>query len=1004
MSAIKFERLQSAFLKALDASINSMGEDELQECFGELKTQLGGNLQMAFVNMISRSEKKIENEFRRISARYKVVDILTSSCPSLSSATKQIEAQHSSEGTASQWVEVQMAIKHAEMEELDRQIALLETETKRAADLVSRLKTQLYNEIEALNEQSVKLERFQFAARNNNRFAPQSQHRGAKLDGKSEYHCNSWKLSLHHGPSALSIFSLGNMRVVLTFFSFRLPPSSSSNSAHWTKRSRQIRRASRPLQKITASVDKSSGGRWDGRVAVHKKVVVEVVASQRAEGSHGEAAHGDEREETSESSFEGGPVEQEVQRSWYQLRKSLQGAKLDSLIMLMATSAVIPLFKKLNTSPIVGFLLTGTLIGPQGLNWVKDLHTIDSLGELGIVFFLFEMGLELSLERLKAMRRDVFGLGTSQFLLTTASITLAGMAFGLSLPAAVTVGGSLALSSSAFVLQLLKDKNAMGTRHGKGSFGILLLQDLAVVPLLVVVQLLAKGGAGLGRALSVAGVKALITLSAMSFLGQRLLNPIFSVVARASSHEAFLSIIMATVLLMSFVTKGIGLSDTLGAFLAGLLLSETSYRYQIESDIAPFRGLLLGLFFITVGFSIDMRLFLQRPLHVVGALLALIGCKAGIITALSSAFGMPLGSAIQTGLLNSQGGEFAFVSLGIAQRMGLLSESLCKLLLTTVALSMALTPALADMAASLAKKVEDNLGFAYYAGQDKGATQVKADLAKNDFVFVCGYGEVGKMVCGLLDRKFIKYIVLENSPQKAIEARNKGLPVFFGDIHRPEVLKHFHLGDAKACVLTLEDMSATNKAVIRLRKLYPDLPMIVRARNAQHQKRLENMFDNILPIIPALPEDSVLLSLPLGEAVLEQIGVARPEIDAMLEDIRRVHEDEDEDDLKAQEASKDDATSDHAQHKKPLLPLFKTRRAVTPAEDSTSEVIDTERHDEISKQIEQLMASRQQQQQQQHGQIESSIVQVEVQELEAPTSPIPLPRSFQAPQVIDEQL
>lgn len=618
------------------------------------------------------------------------------------------------------------------------------------------------------------------------------------------------------------------------------------------------------------------------------------------------------------------------------------------------------------------------------------------------------------------MRRDVFGLGTSQFLLTTASITLAGMVFGLTLPAAVTVGGSLALSSSAFVLQLLKDKNAMGTRHGKGSFGILLLQDLAVVPLLVVVQLLAKGGAGLGRALSVAGVKALITLSAMSFLGQRLLNPIFSVVARASSHEAFLSIIMATVLLMSFVTKGIGLSDTLGAFLAGLLLSETSYRYQIESDIAPFRGLLLGLFFITVGFSIDMRLFLQRPLHVVGALLALIGCKAGIITALSSAFGMPLGSALQTGLLNSQGGEFAFVSLGIAQRMGLLSEGLCKLLLTTVALSMALTPALADIAASLAKKVEDNLGFAYYAGQDKGATQVKADLAKNDFVFVCGYGEVGKMICGLLDRKFIKYIVLENSPQKAIEARNKGLPVFFGDIHRPEVLKHFHLGDAKACVLTLEDMSATNKAVIRLRKLYPDLPMIVRARNAQHQKRLENMFgkflrhqhfitsimmlvsDNILPVIPALPEDSVLLSLPLGEAVLEQIGVARPEIDAMLEDIRRVHEDEDDDDLKAQEASKDDATSDHVQHKKPLLPLFKTRRATTPAEDSTPEAIDSERHDEISKQIEQLMASRQHQQQ--HSQIDSSIVQVEVQELEAATSSIPLPPSFQAPQVIDEQL
>jgi monovalent cation:H+ antiporter-2, CPA2 family len=379
------------------------------------------------------------------------------------------------------------------------------------------------------------------------------------------------------------------------------------------------------------------------------------------------------------------------------------------------------------------------------------------------------------------MRKDVFGLGTSQFLVTTAVITAIAIRCGLSAPAAFTIGGSLALSSSAFVLQLLKDKNAMGTRHGKASFGILLLQDLAVVPLLVVVQLLCEGGAGLGRALTVAGVKAVVTLSTMSLLGQRLLNPIFSVVARASSHEAFLSIIMTTVLLMSFVTKGIGLSDTLGAFLAGLLLSETSYRYQIESDIAPFRGLLLGLFFTTVGFSIDPSLLIQQPFKVAVALALLILGKAGIITALSSVFGIPLSSAIQAGLLNSQGGEFAFVSLGIAQRMGLLEEGLCRLLLTTVALSMALTPALAEGAALLAKRIENNLGLTYYSGQDKDAAlQLTAELAPNDFVFVCGYGEVGRMVCDMLDRKFIRYIVLESSPQKAIEARNKGLPVFFG--------------------------------------------------------------------------------------------------------------------------------------------------------------------------------------------------------------------------------
>eukprot|EP01037_Dinobryon_pediforme_P018840 gene18840-19156_t len=304
---------------------------------------------------------------------------------------------------------------------------------------------------------------------------------------------------------------------------------------------------------------------------------------------------------------------EEMKRSWQTLSESLQGAKLDSLIMLIATSAVIPIFKKLDTSPIVGFMLAGAFLGPLGLNWIRDLHLIHMLGELGIVFFLFEMGLELSLERLKAMKKDVFGLGTSQFFLTSIVGTIVSLACGLSPAAAVTIGGSLSLSSSAFVLQLLKDKNAMGTRHGKASFGILLLQDLAVVPLLVVVELLSRGGTGLGRALAVAGVKALVTLSAMS--------------------------------------------------------------------IAP---------------------------KVAAMLFSMILGKATIITLLSRAFGVPMSNAIQTGLLNSQGGEFSFVAFGIAERMHLISPTLTKLLLTTVALSMAITPMLESLGAKIASKMESS--------------------------------------------------------------------------------------------------------------------------------------------------------------------------------------------------------------------------------------------------------------------------------------------------------
>jgi monovalent cation:proton antiporter-2 (CPA2) family protein len=378
--------------------------------------------------------------------------------------------------------------------------------------------------------------------------------------------------------------------------------------------------------------------------------------------------------------------------------------------MLIATAIVIPLFKRLNTSPIVGFMLTGTLLGPSGLNWVRDLHRVDMLGELGIVFFLFEMGLELSSDRLKLMRKDVFGLGTSQFAVTTLVGTLIGLYRGLSPAAAVTIGGSLALSSSAFVLQLLKDKGEMGTRHGRASFGILLLQDLAVVPLLIVVELLSKGGAGLGKALGLAAIKGCIALTTMSYLGRRLLNPIFSQVAKSNSQEAFLSIILATVLLMSFITHGIGLSDTLGAFLAGLLLSETSYKYQIESDIAPFRGLLLGLFFITVGFSVDIRLLYHQFPAVMALLTAMIVTKTTIITALSRWFGLSFPSALHTGLLTSQGGELGFVAFTIAEKSGMISTQLSKLLLTTVALSMAGTPLLSMLGAGLARKMEANKG------------------------------------------------------------------------------------------------------------------------------------------------------------------------------------------------------------------------------------------------------------------------------------------------------
>lgn len=549
----------------------------------------------------------------------------------------------------------------------------------------------------------------------------------------------------------------------------------------------------------------------------------------------------------------------EVQTSFQKLIASFHGVKFDSLLMLIATSIVIPLFKRLKYSPIIGFLLMGTILGPNGFSLVRDVHMIDVLGELGIIFFLFEMGLELSLERLNAMKKDVFGLGTLQLLLTSLLGTLLSLTFfKLSLPASFTIGASIALSSSAFVLQLLKDSNAMGSRHGKASFGILLLQDLAVVPLLIIVQLLSEGGSGIQRALLIAATKAIVTLSTMSVLGKKFLDPIFSQVAKSKSHEAFLSIILATVLLMSFLTEGIGLSHSLGAFLAGLLLSETRYRYQIEADIAPFRGLLLGIFFMTVGFSIDIKLLYREGGMILSLLTLLISMKASIIFLLSLLFGVPLGSAIITGLLNSQGGEFAFVSLGIAQNMKLIPELLSKKLLTAVALSMAITPMLSDIGNLLAKKIEQKRDYKQFSPTKALAKEGKlaeegqeedehvSHEYQKDFIVICGHGRIGKLICQLLDRKLLKYLIFDNNPQVALDGKKKGLPVYYGDVNRPEMLKHFNVGNAKVCIITFDEISMINKAVVRLRKSYPNLPILVRAKNEQHRQRLENMFGKSL--------------------------------------------------------------------------------------------------------------------------------------------------------------
>lgn len=390
------------------------------------------------------------------------------------------------------------------------------------------------------------------------------------------------------------------------------------------------------------------------------------------------------------------------------LASYMNGPKADTLLLLLTTALNTPLSKMIGLSPILGYLVLGLLFGPNGLSLVKDIHTTEMMADIGIVFFLFEMGIHLDFKTLMSMRRDVFGLGGSQFLVTAAVVAaICKFCFGLSTAAQIVLGGGLALSSSAFVLQLLKDKDEMSTQFGKSSFGVLLLQDLAVVPLLVVTPILAGGGGGLAEALGSAGVKAAIALSTIAVVGKFLLKPFFNAVAKTKSQEAFVGAILSTVLGMSFLTEGLGLSNTLGAFLAGMLLSETEHRHQIETEIAPFRGILVGLFFFTVGFEIDLQLIGSNPGRIAAIVLGIASLKAAIASALGSLFGLEKGTALRVGLILSQGGEFAFVAFRLARSCGILSDEFTKLMLTCVSLTMGLTPFLDDVGAKMAIALDE---------------------------------------------------------------------------------------------------------------------------------------------------------------------------------------------------------------------------------------------------------------------------------------------------------
>lgn len=531
----------------------------------------------------------------------------------------------------------------------------------------------------------------------------------------------------------------------------------------------------------------------------------------------------------------------------------------EALIFLLAAVLVAPLFERFKSSPVLGFLVAGMLIGPHALGLVAESATTRRLGELGVVFLLFTIGLELTIERLKVMRRHVFGLGTAQVLLTGLVITLAATFAGLGTGAAIVVGGGLALSSTAVVLQLLSERGELATRFGRVCVAILLLQDLAVVPMLILVPAFGYEEVSILRAMGGAVLKAAAVLAVILVVGRLVLRPLFRLVAASRSPELFAAMTLLLLLGTSWLTGQAGLTIGLGGFLAGAMLAETEYRHQVAADIQPFRGILLGLFFMTVGMSVDLGL-LFADIALIGLLVAaLIVVKLAVVFALCRGFGLRGGPSLNAGLMLAQGGEFAFLLFALAMANGILDPATGAVLFALVAVSMGLTPVLAAIGARLAARLAR-----HPAQQPQDWGSETAELRGH--VVVAGFGRVGRAVCRMLAEGNVPYVALDLDPDRVARAYAQGLPVFFGDAARPEVLRGARVGHARAAVLTMDDPVAAERAAAGLRSSFPDIPIFARARDNPHRERLETAGAT------GIVHETAGLSLELGGAVLKAIA------------------------------------------------------------------------------------------------------------------------------------
>ncbi|KAJ4876423.1 hypothetical protein Rs2_41441 [Raphanus sativus] len=617
----------------------------------------------------------------------------------------------------------------------------------------------------------------------------------------------------------------------------------------------------------------------------------------------------------------------------------------DTLTFLMVTVIIVPAFRVLKASPILGFFFAGVVLNQFG--FIRNLTDVKVLSEWGILFLLFEMGLELSLARLKALAKFAFGMGLAQVLLCTLAFTAFELppngAIGTrileflfhsrpdlvnirSIDEAIVIGAALSLSSSAFVLQLLAEKGELPTRFGSATLGILLLQDIAVVPLLVVLPVLESQnlvGESILPMLAKESAKALGGLGILSLGGKFLLRRIFEVVAETRSSEAFVALCLLTVAGTSLLTQKLGFSDTLGAFLAGALLAETNFRTQIEADIRPFRGLLLGLFFVTTGTSIDMEVLFREWPNVLTLLAGLIVIKTLIITALGPRVGLTLQESVRIGFLLSQGGEFAFVVFSLANRLGVLPLELNKLLIIVVVLSMALTPTLNQLGRRAADFIDEKIGK-----EENVDEEVNFDVSES--IVIIGFGQMGQVLANFLSTPLVSgvdsdlvgwpYIGFDLNPAVVKESRKQGFPILYGDGSRPSVLQSAGVSSPKAIMIMYKGKKRTTEAVERLRLAFPATKIYSRAQDLPH----------LLELKKAGATDAILenaeTSLQLGSKMLRGFGVMSDDVSFLSRVFRDSMEIQAQDEITAAETNAAAAAASASASASQVPPLMKPMR------------------------------------------------------------------------------